>query len=122
MFSKVLLFGAEENAPLAGALRGRGITTRCYKRLPPGLQEFQRHQVAWALVRECEPECDALETVINIRDLDEMVPVAVITDDQTRPALAEALSRFKRVHLVSATGSIAGVADRLAELIERKAG
>ena len=102
---RVLLLCSGDDIKLMEALARKGLTPLSHSRMTDVLSVVQHHLVSWVLVDNREPDTDVLEIVLNIRDVDPAIPVAVVDAEDRPAAWREALSRIEGVHILPSTNS-----------------
>jgi len=76
--ANVLLIGTEVNSDLLEALFERGFAPIVRRRIQPSLHELRHDRFGAIFIDRNNAEDDMLELILNIRDVDQQIPIVVV--------------------------------------------
>ena len=112
--SGVLIVGRSKDKTLKGIALSLGLTPWVRQRMREALDDLRHRRFSAVLVDRDNEDVDVLEFILNVRDLDDRVPVFVIAQSQPEGP-DKALLSLRRVFLLGRSE----VHDKLAEEIEK---
>ena len=100
-----VLICAHRHSAMAGALLDSGCVPLVRERIDEALDTLRHEQIGGVLVDAASADVDALEFVLNVRDIDSAVPILVTASEETLRDLGSTLAKLSSVHLAEAGAS-----------------
>ncbi len=102
----VILVCTRDHAKLSNELVHAGFAPDLQNRIETVLDSIRRGQTAGVLIDSDHIDVDLLELVLNVRDMDSIVPIAIVGQYGVRESLAPLLPRMENVLLLSSKPEI----------------
>ena len=95
----VMVMGSRRSRPLLEALDKAGVRPALEQSMPKALAALEQNRVAAVVVDRARVDVDALEFVLNVRDVDSRLPVLIVGRSDDRKSDAT-LAAQNGTHLV----------------------
>lgn len=115
----VLLLCAGDDIELMGELVRMGLMPLARSRVTDALHTLRHQPVAWVVIDDQRTDSDLLELVLNVRDIDEQVPIGVVTGPQSQRSWDPNLADWDAVYALPSAEGPSGVVQELHGLMTR---